>query len=966
MNMSKPYLWIDIKSTITSLDNSLIPAEDNVYDIGSEDYRWRYIYYGTELIGRSDTADDTNTLCSAPDILFLNSYWNGSEAVDYSIKLKSEILDTSPSGVFRISLNNNDLFNLYEDRLETISIKPISDNVYSLGSDTLKWSELYVYSIYGDGNYININDSLNIASGKQIIFPNENLEYKIQFATRCGISIRSSQEVDWLLDSSLSGHYKIIKTDGSTETSLFDLDKNGNLSLSGYINSSSLYLSNEEVIDSSRNLVGLNYVSQNLVPSSDDIYYIGSSTNRWKDGYFSGSLITNTLTASGSVDVNSLLIDGTEVIDNYRIFKNIAGIACDLIPNSDETYSLGSSSYKWDTLYVRYLESSSLESNYGHRPCASLESNGDIYLKSGVATSSSTLKDSPSLIFRGAYWDSTDSLSVDYDASIYLNMISESTEPRGELTFEVGSTILFKLDSQAIRVGGDILPFNQDTPTWDIGGLADSQRFAHGYFKYVDASSYVDTYQLKVNTTLVIDENLNVSNLHIPADLIDSGNIQISLIPNTDNSLDLGSSSKRWANLYIVNVNASNLIAGDLKATNIWSNQGNKPFAKLANNGTISLYSVDADSSNTIQDSPSLNFHGSYYDGTNINDVDSHIVFHPTSESDGLLRLFVLGNIALEMNKSYIYTKNILPQATEQYVVGDGSSRFYSGAFKYLHISENIDTYELKVNTELVIDSSRILKNISKIDCNLIPNTDNVYDLGSSSYRWANLYAVNLNVSNLVTGDLKATNLWSNQGNKPYAKLANTGTISLYSVDADSSNTIQDAPPIVFHGSYYDGSNVYDVDSHIDFHPFSDSNGALRFFVLSTKLLELSKTEAECSVTFKAPSFWENGTPLADKYTQKSTNTGDVSLSENETKTIYSADQIGLYAGWIKCTGGKISLNLKINGSTSIDTLTLASGAYSNLVGIAIDGHVVTSFSIEATDESGSGSTLKKGFVRVA
>jgi len=46
-------------------------------------------------------------------------------------------------------------------------------------------------------------------------------------------------------------------------------------------------------------------------------------------------------------------------------------------------------------------------------------------------------------------------------------------------------------------------------------------------------------------------------------------------------------------------------------------------------------------------------------------------------------------------------------------------------------------------------------------DYNILPSADNTYSLGSSSYRWANVYAVNAYISSLVqVGDLTFANGW--------------------------------------------------------------------------------------------------------------------------------------------------------------------------------------------------------------
>jgi len=68
---------------------------------------------------------------------------------------------------------------------------------------------------------------------------------------------------------------------------------------------------------------------------------------------------TNKLNVSGDAsitgfgDLGSLRIGGTEVITSGRVLQNITSVAQTLIPSSDNTYDLGSSSYFWRDVYIK-------------------------------------------------------------------------------------------------------------------------------------------------------------------------------------------------------------------------------------------------------------------------------------------------------------------------------------------------------------------------------------------------------------------------------------------------------------------------------------------------------------------------------------------------------------------------------------------------------------------------------------
>jgi len=71
------------------------------------------------------------------------------------------------------------------------------------------------------------------------------------------------------------------------------------------------------------------------------------------------------------------------------------------------------------------------------------------------------------------------------------------------------------------------------------------------------------------------------------------------------------------------------------------------------------------------------------------------------------------------------------------------------------NVNDYLNLSSLQIGGTMVIDSNRVLQNISSIAQSLLPSSDNAFDLGSSSYKWRNVYAVNI-----YTGDLVFTNGW--------------------------------------------------------------------------------------------------------------------------------------------------------------------------------------------------------------
>ena len=64
------------------------PAVDKTFNLGYADYRWASIYFGSSLVGKSDTATDTETLKSSPPVELIASVWDSANAVAKNQKFK--------------------------------------------------------------------------------------------------------------------------------------------------------------------------------------------------------------------------------------------------------------------------------------------------------------------------------------------------------------------------------------------------------------------------------------------------------------------------------------------------------------------------------------------------------------------------------------------------------------------------------------------------------------------------------------------------------------------------------------------------------------------------------------------------------------------------------------------------------------------------------------------------------------
>jgi len=203
------------------------------------------------------------------------------------------------------------------------SLEPTSNNLYNLGSTSLRWA--------------NVNAvGLNFSSGGTI-----------------GGDLVLSGSTNTMSGTLRPGFDAL----GSIGSSSF---KYGAVYAYDVVAASNLWVSSSVVINSSRNLVGLNAVNQTLLFTPDNSYDIGSSgASRPRNiyaagvGTFGGAVTGASFnTASGG----GYSVNGTLVISSGRELGNITYVSVDLIPNLTTTYSLGSSVYKWNKLWVQDVD----------------------------------------------------------------------------------------------------------------------------------------------------------------------------------------------------------------------------------------------------------------------------------------------------------------------------------------------------------------------------------------------------------------------------------------------------------------------------------------------------------------------------------------------------------------------------------------------------------------------------------
>ena len=97
-------------------------------------------------------------------------------------------------------------------------------------------------------------------------------------------------------------------------------------------------------------------VASDIIPSADSTHTLGDSSNYWSHGYIDAITTTGNvavggnLTVTGTTTFNGGTITMGDAADDNVVFG--ADVNSNIIPNTDNTYDLGSSSQEWKDLYV--------------------------------------------------------------------------------------------------------------------------------------------------------------------------------------------------------------------------------------------------------------------------------------------------------------------------------------------------------------------------------------------------------------------------------------------------------------------------------------------------------------------------------------------------------------------------------------------------------------------------------------
>ena len=237
--------WVnsDTISAALTISGSVTPSSDNAYDLGSPSYRWANGYFGSK-VGIGVTSIDAGALqlpyypSSGSTTLLIGSNSDmGSNSFELGIALPS----SAGHWPFGIVKGGTTLFRIDNNGKIANSLTPNADNTYDLGSSSYKWANAY----FG-GNVHIINSSGSIVAG-----------------------LNSTGNVYIGFDLDMA---RTIDGDYNWKRALVPFTDTLVINYNGDFTS------------------GVKVAGSVLEPYSDNSTDLGSSSLRWKNGYFSGYL----------------------------------------------------------------------------------------------------------------------------------------------------------------------------------------------------------------------------------------------------------------------------------------------------------------------------------------------------------------------------------------------------------------------------------------------------------------------------------------------------------------------------------------------------------------------------------------------------------------------------------------------------------------------------------------------------
>ena len=847
------------------VDGNILPTKDGTYNVGSPALRWNTIFATTLNGTLTGTADNSNnvltTTSNSNSSLYLTFVDSDNSPGAFEQVFTDSDLSYNPftntlSGTNALFTNSfevqgNSIFgNATTDTVSftaslSSNLLPNTDGTRNLGSALVRYNEVHAIDFFG-----NISGTSSNANNVLTTEDTSNSDFHLTFVAD---------------NNTPTGDFEAVKTNA-------DLTYNpgtGDLRTTGDIVSGKDSGGVSLTINDGYGNANIAFNHQNGIPEQN-----GNAARIQVNTDNNGN-------ARMDFGVKSSVTAGVAVTPDY-IMRIQDGV---IQPFGDAAIDLGTASLRWNDVYAE---------NFIGNVTGTTDSANEVLVTSSTTNAAHfiTFVDSNNA-------SPGDSEAVYSDTNLQYNPSTNTLETTNLLVtgdFDVNGTVdLGNAPTDTISFNGtvdtNILPTTDSTvdlgsntvrwatiyaDTFDgtFSGTADnanniltaaSNVNANFYLTFVDSNNSVAAFEsvstdanitYNPNTNTLATANLTVDTLLSVTGDVDlgdqtsdtvsiNGRVDTNIIPSTDNTVDLGSSTLKYANVYATTFNGA--FQGTADSANT--------VLTVTNNTDADFFLTFVDSNNSA---PGQN--EAVY-------TDSNIVYNPNDNALTIpninvsTELSVSGNTTLgsDVSDSVIFNagvQSILPFADSAYDIGSSTERFatiyadtFNGTFQgtadaalqvrttsnatngtfyptfvdsnnaapgtvenvytdggitYNPDSNLLTISNVQVTTNLESRGNTTFGNnanndnvyfIARVDSNIRPQTDDTYDLGSASRRWGNVYATQFNGSFVGTAD--------NADKIAVADNSDDSTFNLVFVDqsADSYKSIYQDTGIVYNPS---------------------------------------------------------------------------------------------------------------------------------------------------------------------
>jgi len=276
-------------------------------------------------------------------------------------------------------------------------------------------------------------------------------------------------------------------------------------------------------------------IFDDILPSVDDTYNVGSAILRWKNGYYSVSLFCPRLTST-STDLT---------LDAASTFSVVAKKS--VVPDTDILHSSGSSNKRWLNVHGKTIFTETVTTLTGSDLTLSASSGQVIQNTHTIRPSTNLGNDLGTNSFRYAnvYGQTINSTTINNTTLNTTTANATTVNTTTLVTTNINATTSQNLALSAdtgyvITANKNIEPFVDSTT--NLGSA--SKKWQTTYTNNVNATT--------VNTGAVVTNSVSANPTVDLTFFADSGKSIIlnnPLLPVTDNSISLGSASKQWSDI---------------------------------------------------------------------------------------------------------------------------------------------------------------------------------------------------------------------------------------------------------------------------------------------------------------------------------------------------------------------------------------------------------------------------------